>query len=122
MVRCSFGDCDIKIRSGQRGFNGLCSRHKRMLARPSRTKGPIGCVFCTKPKFKVICARCAKDYDRWQRSPQNTGTHWSLMEWVARRVRRYARLSEPAAQQKTANRNSAAPFRSRSDDALKLPA
>ncbi len=94
MVRCSVGDCETRIRTGQRGFDGLCSRHGRMLARPSRTKGPIGCMYCTKPKFNVICARCAKAYDRWQRSPDNKGDTWSLMRWVASRVRRYAKISE----------------------------
>ncbi len=123
MVLCGALKCKTRIRSGQRGFDGLCAMHRKKLSSAGRRpRGPIGCQFCTKPKFSVMCARCTRDYDRWQRSPQNTGTHVALMEWVARRVRRYARLSDPATQQKSANRGSAKHFRSRTDDVLRLPA
>jgi hypothetical protein len=98
-VAChGFGRCGNRIRTGQKGFDGWCSRCRRRHNSKSTGRRPDGCYLCTKPKLLgFMCQRCARAYDRWLASPSNRGDTDSLLRWVAARVRRFVTITLPDA-------------------------
>jgi len=50
---------------------------------------PLRCPICRRRTWASgMCAMCGKAFDRWNRK---AGTTAELIEWVARRARRFAR-------------------------------
>jgi hypothetical protein len=50
------------------------------------------CSICQEVTTKWdMCSRCSAAYDRWQNSSANKGDAYSLIVWVARRARRFAK-------------------------------
>ncbi len=54
------------------------------------------CLVCHPPTGWKLCPSCTRAFDRWKRSRANTGCHWSLMSWDARRVHRLTRTAARA--------------------------